>query len=304
MKKFLRGIQLVGQQILAEKRSFTVRYPCRYQIRLYSLSYEAAEKIRGQLDFRDALLITPEDADPSSDYKGLVLLAAGPASRYPSLKRFAEPYLEAGLPVITMINDNASLVFCTPAQRRMSRVFNVVSANLNGPCPMVLKLYCGGITALLPAAAQELLKPNCKLELAGAIFDSGPPTMKPRDIMNASKFLSAQNRYPTWFHKMKELIKTLTLSIISGSRKKAVYERVMYGPFLNHTPQLYVYSTSDYILDIEYINTLIDYQRQHDADVTKYTFNDTLHMLHRLKHAKEYDEVLLNFLTKKCNLPL
>ena len=306
MKKFLRGIQTVGQRILAEKKSFTVRYPFRYQIRLYSLSYEAAEKIKGQLDFKDALLHTPENAaaDPSLNYKGLVLLAAGPGCKHPLLKRLAEPYLEFGLPVVCMINDIASLIFCTPAQRRMSRVLNVVSANLNGPCPIVLKLYCGGITALLPAAAKDLSKPYCKLELAGTIFDSGPPTMKPRNILNASKFLSSQNLYPTWFHKMKELIKALTLSVLSGYRKKAVYDRLMYSPFLNRTPQLYVYSTADYILDIEYINKLIDYQRQHNADVTKHTFNDTLHMLHRLKRAKEYDEMLLNFLAKKCNLPL
>ena len=300
----MKRLLLVGQRMLAEKKGFIIRHQIHSRIRSYSLSYEATERIKNQLDSRDARLVTPEDADPSSDYKGLVILAAGPASKHPSLKRFAEPYLASGLPVITMINCNSSLVFCTPAQRRMNRVFNAVSTNLTGPCPVVIKLYCGGITALLPAASKEFSKPGCKLKLAGAIFDSGPPTLKPRDIINASKFLSSQNRYPTWFHKMKELVKTLTLAIVSGSRKTAVYERVMYSPFLNHTPQLYIYSTADFIINIDYINLLIDYQRQHDADVTRHIFNDTPHMLHRLKHAKEYDEVLYDFLTKKCNLPL
>ena len=294
----MNKLLVVGQSIA--RRGFIIRH----QIRSYSLSYEAAEKIKIQLNSRDARLVTPEDADSSSDYKGLVILAAGPASKYPSLKRFAEPYLESGLPVVTMINCNSSLAFCTPAQRRMSRVFNAVSANLTESCPVVIKLYCGGITGLLPAAAKEFAKPGCKLKLAGAIFDSGPPTLKPSDIFKASKFLSSQNRYPTWFHKIKELVKTLTLTVISGSRKQAVYERVWYSPFLYRTPQLFVYSTADFVINIDYINHLIDYQRQHNADVTKYTFDDTVHMLHRLKHAKEYDEMLFDFLTKKCNLPL
>ena len=299
----MNRLLVVGGQSIA-RRSFIIRHSIRHQIRPYSLPYEAAEKIKGQLDSRDGRLVTPEDADPSADYKGLVILAAGPGSKHPTLKRFAEPYLESGLPVITMINCNSSLAFCTPAQRRMSRVFNTVSANLTESCPVVIKLYCGGITALLPAAAKEFSKPGCKLKLAGAIFDSGPPTLKPRDIFLASKFLSLQNRYPTWFHKMKELVKTLTVTIVGGSRKQAVYEKVWYSPFLYQTPQLFVYSTADWVINTDYINHLIDYQRQHNADVTKYTFNDTIHMLHRLKHAKEYDEMLYDFLTKKCNLSI
>ena len=227
-----------------------------------------------------------------------MILAAGPASKYHILKRFTEPYLEFGLPVITMLNTKITLAFCTPAQRRITRVFNVVSTNLTEPCPVVVKLYCGGITALLPAAAKEFTKPGCKLKLADTIFDSGPPMMKPRDIIYAVKFLSSQNRFTSWFHMLKELFKTISLISINGWRKRVAFERVMHSPFLYPTPQLYVYSTTDDVLSIDYINKFIDHHRQHNADVTRHTFDDTFHMLHRLKHAKEYDEILYNFLTK------
>ena len=91
---------LTTQRLLAGKRGFVINH----QIRYYSLQYEKAEKIKSQLHYQDAQLVTPKDANPSSVYKGLVILAAGPIAKYPALKKFSTPYLESGLPVITMSN--------------------------------------------------------------------------------------------------------------------------------------------------------------------------------------------------------
>ena len=286
-------------RMLAKKRSFFIR---PHQFRFYSLPHEVAEKIKSQLDHHDACLLTPADANPSSVYKGLVILGAGPIAKYPALKNFSTPYLESGLPVITMSNSMSSFGFCTPAQHKMSRVFNVVCANLSEPCPVVMKLYCSGITTYFSAAAEQFSKPGCKLKLVGAIFDSGPPMMIPMEILLSSKFFALQNRYPTWYHQLKELFMPLLLATFNGWRKRAALERVMYSPFLHHTPQLYVYSTSDYIITADYINKLIGSQRQHNADVTTHTFSDTLHMLHRLKYPREYDNLVFDFIRKKCNL--
>ena len=297
----------LSQRRLAKLHSFIVRSPpvtFPGQLRSYSLTREVAERIKGQLDHRDARLLIPEDANPSSVYKGLVILAAGPISKYPVLKHFSVPYLESGLPVITMNHSMASFGFCTPAQYKMSRVFNVVCANLSEPCPVVMKLYCSGLNTYFPAAAEQFSKPGCKLKLVGAIFDSGPPTMTPIDIINVSRVFALQNRYPTWYHQLKEIFMPLLLATLNGQRKRAALERVMYGPFLHHTPQLYVYSTSDEIIIIDYINKLIGSQRHHNADVTTHTFSDTIHMLHRLKYPKEYDNLVFDFLRKKCNLSI
>ena len=295
-------MHLTTRQFLAihMKRSYIVRQ----QIRNYTFSYESAEKIKSQLDFWDAQLVTPEDANPSSLYRGLVILAAGPIAKYPALRYFSVPYLNYGLPVIAMNHSMTSFGFCTPAQQKISRVFNVVSSILPKPCPVVMKLYCGGATTYFPTAAEEFSKPDCKLKLAGVIFDSGPPMLTPREMIDSSKNFASQNRYQTWFHRMQELILPLMLATLNGSRKRAIMERTMYGPFLHSTPQLYVYSTADYIINIDYINKIIDHQRQQNADVTTHTFSDTRHMLHRVKHPREYDDLLFDFLKNKCGLPV
>ena len=289
----------VGQRMLV-KRGFIIGH----QFRSYSLPHDVAEKIKSQLDYRDALLFTPTDVDPSSAYKGIVILAAGPIAKYSALKRLSVPYLESGLPVITMSNSKIPWAFSIPAQRKMSRVFNVLSTNLTEPCPVVMKLYCSGAATYFPATAEELSKPGCKLKLAGAIFDSGPTMMVPMESINCSKFFAMQNRYPTWFHRLQELSTPLLLAILNGWRKRVIMERLLFSPFLHHTPQLYVYSTSDDIINVDYINKLIDYQRQHNADVTRHTFSDTLHMLHRMKYPKEYDNLLFDFLRRKCSLSI
>ena len=293
-------MHLTTQHFLTVRRSFIIRQ----QIRCYSIPFEVAEKIKDQLEFWDAQLLTPEDANPSSVYKGLVILAAGPIAKYPALRYFSVPYLKSGLPVITMNHSMASFGFSSPAHHKMSKVFDVVSANVTEPCPVVMKLYCGGATTYFPAAVEQFSKPGCKLKLAGIIFDSGPPVLTLREIIDSSKNFASQNRYPTWFHRMQELILPLILTALNGSRKRAIMERVMFSQFLHHTPQLFVYSTADFIINIDYINKVIDYQRQHNANVTTHTFSDTRHMLHRVKHPEEYDNLLFDFLKHKCGLPL
>ena len=248
MRRFLRA----GQWVMVEWK--------RSMIRSYSLSYEAAEKIKSQLDDQDARLVTPENTNPSSEYKGLVILSAPYCGYRRAVNIFSAPYLGAGLPVIIMLNVNASIIFDTPARRRMSRVLKVVSANMTEPCPVVMKLYCSSISTFIPAAANEFSKPGCKLKLVGAIFDSGPPVLNPRNIIKASRFISSLNRYPTWFHRMAELLPILFLVVVNARRKRVAFERVMYSPFLNDIPQLYVYSATDDIINTDYINKFIDYQ--------------------------------------------
>ena len=128
--------------------------------------------------------------------------------------------------------------------------------------------------------------------------------LTPREMIDSSKNFASQNRYQTWFHRMQELILPLMLATLNGSRKRAIMERTMYGPFLHSIPQLYVYSTADYIINIDYINKIIDHQRQQNVDVTTHTFSDTRHMLHRVKHPREYDDLLFDFLKNKCGLPV
>lgn len=125
----------------------------------------------------------------------------------------------------------------------------------------------------------------------------------PREMIEASRLKKSLNRYSTWWHRIRELLPPLIIATVNGSRKRAALERVMYSPILHHVPQFYVYSTADNVINFDYINKIIDYQR-HNADVTRHTFNDTFHMLHRLKHPKEYDNLLFNFLKNKCNLPI
>ena len=45
--------------------------------RAYSLSYEAAERIKSQFIQSQVRLITPENSQPTTMYKGIVMLAAG-----------------------------------------------------------------------------------------------------------------------------------------------------------------------------------------------------------------------------------
>ena len=281
-------------------RNFIIRYQT---IRPYSLSYEEAEKIKSQLQYRDAKLLTPKNGDSSTEYKGIMLLACGPVMKYNSMKQFSTPYLEAGFAVINMNNGFVDFAFCRPADAKINNVLGLISDNISKPCPLVAKMYCSGTPTYLPSIIKKLSQPDCKLKLSGVIFDSSPPLSAAIDVIRASRFFEGQKRYPTVYHRIKEALIPYTCMLVNGVSKRNALDRITSTSSLfQSVPQLYVYSTTDICLDMSRLHKFIDKQCQRKADVTVHTFNDTLHMLHRLKYPKEYDNLLFNFLRTKCKL--
>ena len=278
-------------------------------VRTYALSHESVEQIRSQLSRDRARLYTPEDlvqgmAAGESGYKGLVILAAGPIIGEKSLKKLLTPYLQPGFAVMTVVHRQSDFAFCTAADRTVDKMFNILSSTLDVSCPIVLKLYCTASYSYLPGIVKRISQPDCNLNVVGAIFDSGPPLIHYGILLAMSRYFHNMGRYPTPFHRVRQVIVPFLSSAINARNKRRYLEELMCSPTtkLLTIPQLYIYSLIDAITDYQYMKDMIDKQKEHGADVTFHTFPDTPHMMHRLKYPKEYDNIIFNFLTSKCNL--
>ena len=270
--------------------------------RAYSLSYEAAEKIKGQLIKSQVRLITPENSQPTTTYKGIIMLAAGPFAKFTSLKRYSEPYLQEGFAAVNILHSKINFPLCTSCDRKVDRIFDTLSSAITDSCPIILKFYCSGSMSFLPPILRRVSQPDCNLRISGIIFDSTPVFYNWATAFNVYRMFDDMAQHLNQFQKIRGTLFTGIFGLASRRTKRRYFEQFVFNPdsVLCTIPQLYLYSPADYVIVLSYLEKIIDEQKKYGADVTIKIFPDTYHMVHRRKYPEEYDKTVRRFLTEKC----
>ena len=268
--------------------------------RSYSLSYDT-QHINLQLNKRQARLLTPDNTDT---YKGLVIMAAGPFTRFHRIKEFSYPYLQAGFAVVNIYHSGFAFASRTVCEKRIGKIFDVLSSTMDQSCPIVLKLYCSGSNSFLPAIIRKASQPDCNLNLTGVIFDSGPPLFEWMAVLATLRLFREVKRNTNLITEIKDFMFFLMFGLPFNTGKQRHTDELMYNPdtLLSTIPQLYLYSFADYVINLQYLQKVINEQKGFGADVSVVTFSDSLHVRLRLKHHELYDETVFQFLRSKCHL--
>ena len=269
--------------------------------RSYSLSYVDTQHINLQLNKRQARLLTPDNTDT---YKGLVIMAAGPFTRFHRIKEFSYPYLQAGFAVVNIYHSGFAFASRTVCEKRIGKIFDVLSSTMDQYCPIVLKLYCSGSNSFLPAIIRKASQPDCNLNLTGVIFDSGPPLFEWMAVLATLRLFREVKRNTNLITEIKDFMFFLMFGLPFNTGKQRHTDELMYNPdtLLSTIPQLYLYSFADYVINLQYLQKVINEQKGFGADVSVVTFSDSLHVRLRLKHHELYDETVFQFLRSKCHL--
>lgn len=273
-----------------------------HTLRAYSLTHEAAERIKGQLIQSQARLITPENSQPTATYKGLLMLTTGPFAKFTTQRRYSELYLQEGFATINFLHSKINFPSCTSCDRKIDRIFDVLSSTITDSCPIVLKFYCSGSLSFLPPIMRRVSQPDCNLRIAGIIFDSTPVYYNWTTAWNVYQMFDDLAPHLNQFQKIGGTLYTGVFGLMSRKNKHHYFERFAFNPnsILCTIPQLYIYSPADYIPVLSYLEKVIDEQRKYGADVTTKVFPDTLHMMHRRKYPDEYDNTVRQFINEKC----
>ena len=268
----------------------------------YSLSHEAAERIKYQLIPQQARLIIPEDVQPT--YPGLVILTTGPFTGFSALKKFSDLYLQKGFAVVNVLHDHIDFALCTTCNRKIDKIFDVLSSNVTDSCPIVLKLYCTGSYSFLSPIMRRISQPDCKLKITGIVFDSGPIYVGRESIQNLQYYLEDLGMLKTKFQSVMYIVNSLIFGKLNSRTKHRYFTHYVFNPnsILRTIPQLYIYSLVDTVASASYLQKIINEQKKYGADVTTKVFPDTIHMMHRQKYREEYDATVFQFLTSKCKL--
>jgi len=269
--------------------------------RFYSLSYKDTQHINLQLNKRQARLLIPDNTDY---YKGLVIMAAGPFAEFPKLEQFSYPYLQAGFTVMTIYHSGLALASCTICEKRISKIFDVLSSTMDQSCPIILKLYCSGSNSFLPAIIRKVSQPDCHLNLNGVIFDSGPNVFEWMAVPTTLRLFREVRKSPSLTREIRDFLFLMKFGVPNSKGKQRCTDELMFSPdtLLCSLPQLYMYSFSDYVMNLPYLQKVISKQKRFGADVSVLTFSDSLHMQLRLNHRELYDETVFQFLKSKCHL--
>ena len=267
----------------------------------YSLSHKDSQYINLQLNKRQTRLLTPDNTDT---YKGLVIMAAGPFANFNKLKEFSTPYLLAGFVVMTIYHSGLPFSSYTVCERRIGRIFDVLSSTLDQSCPIVLKLYCSGSNSFLPPIIRKVSQPGCHLNLAGVIFDSGPSVFEWMAIPTTLQLFREVRKQPSLITEIRDLMFMLIFGLPNAANKQRHTNQLWCNPdtLLRSIPQLYLYSFADNVVNLPYLQKVISDQKRFGADVSVLTFSDSLHMQLRLKHCELYDKTVFNFLRTKCQI--
>ena len=270
--------------------------------RAYSLTHGAAERIRGQLIQSQARLITPENSQSTTVYKGLLIIIAGPFAKFSKLKQYSDPYLQEGFAAINILHSKIDFASCTTCDHKTDRIFDVLSSVITGSCPVVLKFYCSGSMSYLPPIMRRASQSDCNLRIAGIIFDSTPVYYTWMSAWNLYRMFDDLAPYLTRFQKIRGALFAGIFGFIGRKNKHHHFEHSVFNPnsILCTIPQLYIYSPVDNVPVLSYLQKVINEQKKYGADVTTKIFPDTLHLVHRKKYPEEYDKTVLRFLTEKC----
>ena len=293
VSRLISSVQLSGRINSCHQRTFQA---------YYSFTHEAAERIKGQLIHSEARLVTPENSQPTTTYKGLLIMAAGPFAQFGRLKKYSNPYLQEGFAAINILHSKINFPSCTSCDHKVDRIFDVLSSAITDSCPIVLKFYCSGSMSFLPPILRRASQPDCKLRIAGVIFDSTPVYYDWATAFNVYRMFKDLAKDLTKFQWIKGSLYTAFFGLISRRNKRRYFERFVFNPnsILSSIPQLYIYSPADYLPVLPYLEKVIEEQKRFGANVTTKVFPDTLHMVHRKKYPEEYDNVVFQFLTEKC----
>jgi len=259
-------------------------------LQAYTLSHEAVERIKDQLiTNQQARLVTLENTQSATTYKGLVVIAAGPFAKFTTLQRYSNLYLQEGFVAINIVYNKINFPSCISCDCKVDRIFDVLSSALTDSCPIVLKFYCSGSTSFLLPIMRRVSQPDCNLQISGIIFDSGPVYYDWATVSyNIYQMFRELAPHLNQFQKLIGTLCVLVFGLMSRKAKYHYFEHFVFNlnSILCTIPKLYIYSPADYIPVLSYLEKVIEEQKKYGAHVTTKVFPDSLHM----KYLKNYPE--------------
>lgn len=228
--------------------------------------------------------------------KGIVVLLGWGASRVKSIVKYAGIYSELGIPSVCAAPSLLEVWFPSFGGIKAKKILSGVKESSNQGCEMILHLFSGSCFNILPKIVEEVANKNNKLHLSGIVFDSGPVPFSLKHILAAANLVKQQGAYGPLTHAAACTTGTMITTIVGRKRRRSM--RTMLDHPVLQVPQLYLYSSSDSVVSMNYVEDEIRLQGSRGVDITSHCWNDSEHVKHFVQHPGEYTSQINKFVHK------
>ena len=239
---------------------------------------------------RKSKLYLPQSTS-SSRKNNIAILVGWARSNHKSVAKYASLYTKRGLPAIAVI---PSLIDYWSSNRSAVLTASILNG-LPQQCGLILHLFSGATTVLLPPLTNSLKSSNIKVK--GIIFDSGPTEFSYEAGMNAARLTLEQGGFNKLTYTVA-ILYGMASEKLAGNRKRQEDAAALQSDMLNDVHQLYLCSEIDPVCPIDRVERIVKEQREMGRSVDKKCWKDSMHVRHLMKHHSEYEQQINAFIEK------
>ena len=237
----------------------------------------------------------------------VTLLVGWMASREKVIGKYTSIYTRLGIPCVVLAPNERNVVFTSSGKSLCEAALDALlemkkeREDTPSPLPLIIHLFSGAGYAVFPKLLETWAHSNSVLKKSiiprCIIFDSGPTKFAFRPGVEAANLILHKERVFTLF--MYKLAVAIVTSAI-GSQKQKVLQSALESDTL-HIPQLYLYSLADTVVRYEWLQGIMENQREKGRSVSSHSWEHTEHLKLYLDHKEEYTQHIHSFL-KSCEL--
>lgn len=228
----------------------------------------------------------------------VAILVGWAASKPKHVGKYAPLYMDLGIPCLCVAPHMFHVWIKRSGDPFIQAILAGIATSFATPVSLVLHLFSGAPTVILPKLCEEYSKSGSKLAdklpIAGVVFDSGPADFSYETGTAAARLVYKQGRYnfPTYVAATSFGIAT---DWMFGSKKRQDLNTALESTVLK-VPQLYLYSEADTVMLPSRARQRIEAQVAMGRDVTSHCWKDSQHVRHFAAHPIEYQTQLTAFL--------
>lgn len=310
----LKGLKCIYSAIMALTPVCTLRraasalplLPRRYSAASVGFAPEELEKLEAGLgkfkSLKGRLSLPGSDGRPP-ERRALSLMVGWAASNPKVMSKYASIYTKLGIPCLSIAPGVRFIWSSRLANAQTQNVLSSVESSLKEPASLLLHLFSGGSSVVLPKITEDYSDPSSMLctrfPLACVVFDSGPANFSFESGTAAARLSYELGAYNYFTYLLASATGIISEKLI-GARKRLELKKSMASDVLD-IPQLYLHSEEDSVSPSSWVNAVVGEQKERGRDVSSFCWIDSEHVRHYLHHPEEYEEQVSTFL-KKCNI--
>lgn len=244
-----------------------------------------------------------------SEHGAVALLVGWMASRNKVIEKYSTIYTQLGIPCVALAPNEQNVLFTSSGNKLCGAALETLEemektrTNKRLPLSLIIHMFSGAGYAMFPKFLETWSQSDSILKTSVVpkcfIMDSGPTEFSIKAGVEAANLTYKQGGF-NWVTYLIANAMGISTTILIGNQKRSLLRSALESDVLD-IPQLYLHSETDTVATCEWVDKIMEGQRQRGRRVSSHCWEDTEHLKLYLEHKDEYTHHIHAFL-KSCNV--